>query len=344
MRGAFDATPAQVEAMMAVWASRDGSLEDLTLDAFASLQQRDDLAVLRVPEFIPRDSQLDCSVAGGYRWDPPTLIVTESMSRRRQQFTLLHELGHHIQRTDIDLGTRIVEHREPEAFEDDCCDAFAAQILLPDDLVNAHISGRGPTVGTATELFESSNASRAAICVRLANRLQSPGTVVVLDKTGIVTFAAARGGLYPPARGSDQTGNPLVRSALDTEQAGRTAVRDDAQVWYRDGHSSERLYGQAAWAGDRLFLVMVAYSAPWLSMSPPRDGTAQHTKDRWEQCEHCQRSFVIGFTCRSCGQPRCPAGHCGCTTKAEKTCTECFIQKHASQFAPGSTVCLECAS
>lgn len=344
MRGTFDATPAQVEAMMTVWDSRGGSLEDLTLDAFAALQQREDLTVLRVPEFVPPDSQLDCSVAGGYRWEPPTLVVTESMSRRRQQFTLLHELGHHIQKTDIDLGTRIVEHREPEAFEDACCDAFAAQVLLPDDLVNAHISGRGPTVRTATELFESSNASRAAICVRLANHLRSPGAVVVLDGAGVVSFAAARGGLYPPARGSDQTSNPLVRAALEIEDASRTILRDDAQIWYRDGHSSERLYGQAAWAGDRLFLIMVAYSAPWLAMSPPRDGTAEHTKDRWEQCEHCQQSFVIGFICRSCRQPRCPSGHCGCTAKTEKTCTECFLQKHNNQFAPGSKVCLECAS
>lgn len=330
--------------MLTAWEALGGSLEDLTLDAFTVLEQRSDLTVLRVPEFVPADSQLGCSVAGGYRWEPPTLVVTESMSRRRQQFTLLHELGHHIQKTNISLGTRVVEHREPEAFEDACCDAFAAQILLPDDLVNSHISDQGPTVDTALELFESSNASRSAICVRLANRLQSPGAVGVIDKDGTVTFAAARGGLYPPARGSNQTANPLVRAALDAKGERRTFTRDDAQIWYRDGHTSERLYGQAAWAGDLLFLLMVEYSAPWLSMSPPRDGTAQYTTDRWDQCEHCSRSFVIGFICRKCRQPRCPSEHCGCTAKSQKTCLECFLQKHSNQFAPDSNTCLECAS
>ncbi|MGO4299355.1 ImmA/IrrE family metallo-endopeptidase [Leifsonia sp. RAF41] len=344
MRNTFDDAPTQVLAMMRVWESRAGSTEDLTLDAFSALEQRTDLEVLRVPEYVPQDSQLNCSVAGGYRWEPPTLVVTESMSLRRQQFTLLHELGHHIQKTDLDLGTRVVEHRLPEAFEDACCDAFAAQILLPDDLVDAHISARGPSVSTATELFASSNASRAAIAVRLANRLRSPGAVIVLDEAGMVTFGAARGGLYPPARGSDQTANPLVRVALESGSTDRTIVRDDGQIWYRDGHSSERLYGQAAWAGDRLFVIMVAYSAPWLSMSPPRDGTAEYTKDRWDYCERCKQNFVVGFTCRACGEPRCPAGHCGCTAKAEKTCTECFIQKNTNQFAPASDVCLDCAS
>ena len=55
-------------------------------------------------------------------------------------------------------------------------------------------------------------------------------------------------------------------------------------------------------------------------------------------------SFVIGFICRKCGQPRCPSGHCGCTSKTQKTCLECFLQKHSNQFAPNSNTCLECAS
>ncbi|MDO3399180.1 ImmA/IrrE family metallo-endopeptidase [Mycolicibacterium neoaurum] len=283
-------------------------------------------------------------MAGGYRWNPPTLLVTDSMSHRRQQFTLLHELGHHIQKTDIALGTRIVEHREPEAFEDACCDAFAAGLLLPDDLVSPHLADRGPTVRTATELFDTSNASRAAICVRLAALLPSAGVAVVLDDAGIVTFAAARGGLYPPARGSDQTRNPLVAAALQTQRDGRIVTRDDGQIWYRTGHSSDRLYGQAAWAGDRLFVLMVAYSAPWLSFSPPLPGTAEDSTARVEECEHCEQSFAVESVCPTCSEPRCPAGHCECTTKTYKACRRCFLQRHRSQFAPASDICRECTS
>lgn len=300
--------------------------------------------MLSVPEFVPHDSQLGCSVAGGYRWDPPTLIVTQSMSWRRQQFTLLHELGHHIQKTDIALGTAIVEHREPEAFEDASCDAFAARMLLPDDLVEAHIHGLGPTVSTATGLFAASNASRAAICVRLVGRLRSAGVVAVLDGDGIVTFAAACGGLFPPARGSDQCANPLVQAAMRADRDGRAVTRDDAQIWYRGGHTSDLLYGEAAWAGDRLFLMMVSYGAPWLTFSPPRNSTADEAPDPWEECEHCHQEFVAEGVCGRCEQPRCPSGHCGCTARAEKTCAECFQRKHPSQFDTGSTVCRDCAS
>ena len=340
----FDAVPTQVDAMVRVWEARGGSQDDLTRDAFAALESRDDLTVLRVPEFVPHDSQLGCSVAGGYRWDPPTLIVTQSMSWRRQQFTLLHELGHHIQKTDIALGTAIVEHREPEAFEDASCDAFAARMLLPDDLVEAHIHGSGPTVSTATGLFAASNASRAAICVRLVGRLRSAGVVAVLDGAGIVTFAGACGGLFPPARGSDQSANPLVQAAMRADRDGRVVTRDDAQIWYRDGHTSDLLYGQAAWVGDRLFLTMVSYGAPWLTFSPPRDSTADLAPDAWDECEHCHQEFVAEGVCWRCEHPRCPSGHCGCTANTEQTCTECFLCKHPSQFDTGSTVCRDCAS
>ncbi len=339
----FGAVDSHVDAMVRVWETRGGSCGDLTRDAFAALADRDDVTVLRVPEFVPQDSRLGCSVAGGYRWDPPTLIVTESMSWRRQQFTLLHELGHHIQKTDLALGTAIVDHREAEAFEDACCDAFAARILLPDALVAAHMTDRGPTATTATELFRASNASRAAICVRLAGLLQSQGVVVVLDTAGVVTFAAAQGDLVPPARGSDQSANPLFGAAQRTERA-RTVTRDDAQIWYRGGHSSNRLYGQAAWAGDRLFLVLVAYGAPWRSFSPPRDGTSEQVHDAWDdgECEHCQQPFVAAVVCSRCDLPRCPSGHCGCTADAERRCTTCFLYKHPNLFAPNAHECLEC--
>ena len=91
----------QANAMRAAWAAGGGAISDLTLDAFASLEHRSELSILRVPDLVPQDSALGCSVAGGYRETPPTLIVAKSMSRRRQHFTLLHELGHHLQRTHL---------------------------------------------------------------------------------------------------------------------------------------------------------------------------------------------------------------------------------------------------
>ncbi|MDT3315655.1 ImmA/IrrE family metallo-endopeptidase [Microbacterium sp. KSW4-11] len=307
---------AQVAAMIAVWCSRDGDIEALTLDAFGALDQREDVTVTSVPEFVPAEAQLECSVAGGYRDSPPTLVVTQSMSVRRQHFTLLHELGHHLQRTDLTLGETVLMHPEPDSFEEAACDAFAARVLLPDDMVASALGGDGPSARSAVELFALSNASRAAISVRLAGLLTSAGVVAVLDETGTITFAASRGGLFPPRRTSDQSANPLVRTMLERRDEGEIVTRSDAHIRYSNGGTSNTLYGQAAWAGDRMIMLMVEEAAPWLSYSPPRDGTATFGKVQVEE-------------------PVEPKA---------RLCERCWLVKHPAQFDIGAEMCRECAA
>jgi len=298
--------------MRTVWEDRGGSLEELTLDAFRALGGREDLSVLRVPEFVPADSQLGCSVAGGYRPTPPTLVVTESMSLRRQQFTLLHELGHHLQRTDLDLGSAVVSHRDPEGFEEACCEEFAAQVLIPGDLLEDRLRWEGVTARNAVELFKETNASRAAICFRLAGALKSSGVVAVLDQDANVTFAAPHGAIFPPARGSNQYANPLVRAAIEESNPTRVVARDNAIIWYRTGNASDQLYGQAAWAGDRLFVVMVESNASWKSVSLARGRTVERLPDLVQQCGRCGARYEVTSICRVCRRPYCPSGHCEC--------------------------------
>lgn len=317
----FEGAAAQAEAMRAAWVSDGGSITDLTLDAFETLELIPGMSVLRVPDVVPNDSALGCSVAGGYRELPPTLIVTMSMSKRRQHFTLLHELGHHLQRTHIDLGRAVLRHKDRLGFEDAACDAFAASVLLPDDMVDdACVAYGGVTAQTAVDLFEASNASRAAIAVRIAGRLKGAGAVAVLNESGVVTFAAARGSIFPPARGSDQSSNPLIRAALAGSGAGNLWTRDDAQILYSTGHSSNQLYGQAAWVGDRLIAIMVDEAAPWRTFSPPRDFTAVRTPVSWDGPGLFDREQLT-----------------------EKRCDSCFLVKHVSQFSADSTACKECA-
>lgn len=311
-----DGVAAQVTAMIAVWLSREGDIEALTLDAFDALTRRADVAVLRVPEFVPADAQSDCSVAGGYRESPPTLVVTQSMSMRRQHFTLLHELGHHLQRTDLALGEAVLAHPEPDLFEEAACDAFAARILLPDDMVASVLGPEGPSARSAVELFALSNASRAAISVRLAGMLVSAGVVAVVDEAGTVTFAATRGRLFPPRRTSDQTTNPLVRSMLERRDDAGVVTRNDAYIRYSNGGTSNTLYGQAAWVGDRMIMLMVEEAAPWLTYSPPRDGTATFGRVQGEERAEPQT----------------------------RLCEGCWLMKHPSQFDVDADVCRECAA
>lgn len=224
-----------------VEALHSGALGRLRENALAELATWPDVQVSRVPDTDVGDG---CSVAGSYRSDttPPTLCIAWSASPGRRQFTALHELGHHIQQNDVALATAFVTSFDPQGFEEGACNLFAGRTLLPDDLVDRHIGSRGPSASEVADLFADSEASRAACCVRAAERLCGPGAVVLLDHTGVVSFAQPAGGFIPPARGSDQSTTPLVAVAL--RRGGR--ARAETVVRYRSGSTSDTLYGDCA--------------------------------------------------------------------------------------------------
>jgi hypothetical protein len=270
-----------------------------------------------------------CSVAGAYYGteQPPLLTVADAASRGRRAFTALHELGHHLQQSDLDLADTVDLHSDSsEIFEDTACDAFAADILLPDELVARHLPGGTPTADHIVALHASSVASRAAVCVRAAQHLTAPGHVLLLDGEGIVQFAASH--LMPrPARGSNQSHAPVIGQAL-TDLTGRGRARGRARLRYRDGIEGDELYVQAAPIDGYLVVVAVADHAPWehgftlpLAQTGPRA--------IWRICEHfeCGREFrTFDAACARCGVPACTeCRRCRCAPAVkEKPCPGCF--------------------
>lgn len=309
-------------------------------DALAELDGWPEVQVRRVPDesFATR-----CSVAGGYVYSttPPTLTVTESLSSRRRQFTALHELGHHLQKSDSRLALAVRRQKgERERFEDACCDMFASLVLIPDADLPPRPAGRSPTAADVVALFERTQASRAACCVRIADQLGTHGVVAVLDATGAVSFAAGHGEVFPPARGSSQAHTPLVSTALCT---GRDARVDDTYLQYRDGTMSGLLYGDAAWAGNYLIAVTVLDRASWKPFAPPRSASRSFPPRTWT-CEICGEEFTPDGTCGRCRAPRCGSGHCACTSAGERQCPNCFQVLAPSCFpSQTSDLCRDCA-
>lgn len=339
----WEEAPHQAEAMLAlVERTRPGALIALREDPLAALTEWSAVQVKHVPESTAGDR---CSVAGGYQhWTtPPTLLVEMSSSRRRQGFTALHELGHHLQKTDDGLGQLLFQRNDSEAFEDAACDAFASRVLLPDSWVAERIGSRGPGADDVVRLFLDSRASREACCVRAAEHLRGAGAVVLLDRRGVVQFAAPRG-IVPPARGSDQSSSPLVEAAL---RSPGTTTRHDTHYTWRDGRRSDQFYGQAAWCDDHLIVVLASDNVPWLSFAPPRPDTSTSKWSPEDTCETCDEPLLVfEERCPQCQEPRCGDGHCGCTTKRlarDRMCGECFLLKPPSSFNGTSAICRDCA-
>lgn len=323
-----------------------GIRHQLAEDPFAVLESRNDLAIRLVPEAQTRPTagSPGCSVAGVYVDDevPPVLAVAEAASAGRRAFTLLHEYGHHLQRTETALMRLLLD--QPDGglvLEDAACDAFAADVLLPADLVDRFIGGRGPTGPQIVDLWHASTASRAAVCVRAAQRLTSPGHVVLLDAEGAVSFAASQG-LPPLVRGGRQETAATVREAYS--RAGRATGR--TRLCYRDGILGEELHAQVVPMDGFLLLVAVTDSAPWetFSLSSRRPGPLATVRI----CEHpdCGHEFRSFDTpCSRCAQPTCPeCGRCRCAPRvSERTCMGCFRKLPVRVFTESPTRCDECA-
>lgn len=320
--------------------TRLGAIDRLRTDALAELETWPDVQLRRVPDTV---SETRCSVAGGYvhSTDPPTLTVTESLSRRRRQFTALHELGHHLQKTISRLALAVRQQPgDLEKFEDAACDMFASLVLIPDETLQLPLDGRSPSAADVVGLFERTQASRAACCVRVAAQLGTHGVVAVTDADGVVSFAAAHGEVFPPARGESQADTPLVQAAL---RHGMNVQVDDTYVRYRTGSTSDRLYGDAAWSDDYLVTVAVLDRPSWKAFAPPRAESSRFVS-RQAVCEVCDEQFTPTETCLKCGDPRCPSGHCGCTSSAERQCERCFLTLHPNRFpSPTARLCKDCA-
>ncbi|MEV3938628.1 ImmA/IrrE family metallo-endopeptidase [Glycomyces sp. NPDC049804] len=288
--------------------------------------------------------QSACNVAGMYldELQPPLLVIAAAASVGRRAFTVLHEFGHHLQRTDDDLGDRLEEQSDQGVMlEEAACDLFAARILLPDDRVTAHLEAPGPTAPAVVDLWKSSvSASRAAVCVRAAQALPAPGHVVLLESDGRVSFSSSKG-LPPLRRASDQSRVPIIRDAL--RRSGR--ARGRARIRYRDGIEGEELYAQIAPMDGYLLLVAVTDSAPWESFSLPSRQSATRGIAWVCSTPGCDAEFVsYERPCEHCGQPSCPqCGRCGCRPKtAERRCSSCNLLLPLRMFHGDNNECADC--
>lgn len=335
---------AQVDAMLAElelrWPGGVDALRQRTVDTLAAWTE---VVVRPVPE---SDADADCSVAGAYvaGESPPVIAVAQSLSPGRRAFTALHELGHHLQRTTDGLADTLLEQPDDgRALEEAACNSFAATIAIPGQLMHRHIDEAGPTAHAIVALWQDPaiSASRAAVCARAAERLRSPGHVLLLDSDGTVTFGSTYG-LPPLRRGSDQSRIAVVRDTLaDPSRAhsGRTAIV------YRDGIVGQELYAQAKNMGGHVVLVAVTEHAPWLKDVFELPTADTGPKAQWWTCTNCDHGFyAFGKRCSSCGAPKCEhCGQCDCRAVTERLCRGCFMKLPLRAFDGASDRCRDCA-
>jgi hypothetical protein len=286
----------------------------------------------------------DCSVAGAYLdGQVPKIIGVAKAAPARMRFTALHELGHHIQRSDDDLMQSLLDRPDQGRIaEEAACDLFAARILLPQSDVDRALGQSTPMAVSVRDLWQSHRASRDATAVAAVQKLSTDGHVLVVSGAGKVEFATSRG-LPRIGRNSDQSGTGFVRTIMSTNHE---RVQGTTRFAYRDSISGERLYFEAAHDGaDYWFVVAAVSSVPWETLALPMLDERTVLGYWWtcELCEHNWESFAPKH--QPCGTPVCEScDRCSCRKNALKIrkCDECFLERSINEFIGDSRICIEC--
>lgn len=272
----------------------------------------------------------------------PRLVVSTHQSRTRQQFTALHELGHHILRTTEAFADELVTRDDfGAALEERACDVFAAQVLIPNHLATKLLGIGVPTAGAVVAAWANLSAvSMHAVMVRAIENFPCEGYILLLDEDGVVLVCVVRDA-PPVAVGSDQSGTAIWQ-ALEGRDVATTA---DLRFRFHGNTHGDAFYAQAKRLPDGAALIVAARErVPW-QLSVRRQ--EYHADRRWWTCERCSEEFEIERPrCQICSVPLCPScGHCGCGAALEEfTCVECFIRRPPSERSSTPEVCVECAA
>ncbi len=284
----------------------------------------------------------ECSVDGFYdaNLSPPRrfIFVVPSVSEARRRFTILHELGHHLLQTSaahfLDaIDAAAVGGQTPMSIEESVCHRFAARILVPDGTLDEVVDLPLRPAGVVSA-HNVANASWEAVAIRVSERLQSAGAIVLLREERTVSFCASARlspAWWPRGSATDPKG-ALIR-AFDRDQRARKDT-------YRYGLSFAReLYCDTLRVHDHLAIGVMS--------DRPSDGSFDILVDpepswrrRMEFCEWCEGERTVGWCDRCRGRLCRDCGRCGCKSPVRNpVCPKCFLE---NPIPEGESVCVDC--
>lgn len=275
-----------------------------------------------------------CGLDATYDPEPPTIRYRPS-ANRRDNFTLLHEIAHHLLAFDEDWCFDIVPGLGSEAArraEELFANAFAADILIDGDNARSAF-GSGVTSKSAVQLYESTNASASAC---LSRCLREPGDrlVMLCDLDGGVWFAASNGEPFSPGR---RTPQPAVAVAIERAHAAADTsfkLVGGEGVHYPSGKSYTAVAFDVTVKGGFAFVIVT----PTINSG--------HDVGTYEVgCADCFESFTRSDLtyCPGCRDHRCPhCRACGCRAAKQATCEGCYIVLPRAIAVSGRRLCEDC--
>jgi hypothetical protein len=278
-----------------------------------------------------------CGGGGYYRPSPPTIHLHPATSRR-DNFTLLHELAHHLQQSHDQWGFTLIDMTDPvrRKIEEAVCDQFAAQVLMPVGDGDRHDASLHPA-DVMAGLFARSEASRSAILQRVREMLpaESRWLLAIADLDGVViTSATTYDDPQPPKDFTQEGFRRVAAEAMDS------AVRREFHegIEYRAGSVLDDMRVEAALDHEERYVFLALRS-----MTANGSGTWTFPAQECSNpvCEETFQAKQSSGRCETCQDFKCPRCHrCGCTApERPTTCTSCFMAYTPAEMASGNHEC-----
>ncbi|MGO4679118.1 ImmA/IrrE family metallo-endopeptidase [Microbacterium sp. 2MCAF23] len=272
------------------------------------------------------------------------LFYAPTPHSNRHNFTIAHEVGHHLVNSDDDVANWIYDQDDHEAILETVCDRVAQSLLLPPASVKQFLDGRVPRARDVLDLYEGSSASRPVCAIAIAQHLPHFGAVVLIERqTMTVTSASIHADpehgwpfIYPWPGQQVPAGHQL-RNVGDGVDVVRRAS------WPGRFGSAEEFYLNAVGAPNGIVAVFSGEDL-WGVPELPRLVDREWDSRPLLSGTCCGESFQRrGYPCPACKKPYCPrCGKCPHerSDSLDVVCTACFCLTPRSRIVDG--VCSDC--
>ncbi|PRZ34783.1 hypothetical protein CLV47_12315 [Antricoccus suffuscus] len=276
---------------------------------------------------VERERLPAASCGGGYYDGDLGIIYIHPAGNRRDNFTILHELAHHMQQTHPEWGYVLLDLSKDarRKMEENVCNAIAARILLTDlqpaDETNVDVS----PAAVMADLHERSAASPSAVLQHIATIMEhrSKWILAVSGLDGTVMHSRATyGENYPPARGRAQPG---FAALAEEARTGLVRRRFTEGVHYDKNLRLQDMYAHAALdsTGRCVFIALTPvarFGYGKLEAATYLCGNPGCERDEYA----LDREPIL---CDVCGEPKCPScRQCECPNQRRSdVCGKCSL-------------------
>jgi Predicted Zn peptidase len=284
----------------------------------------------------------DGGLHGAYDGATRTIRYNESNSSERDAFTVLHEFGHHLQRSTIEWAFPVLAKLDEfnrRLLEESVCDELASRILIDDDL----LASAGTTIdsGYLARVYKRSGASRRATVVRVHGASDEKMLFAIVDANGVVSFSTSTADDLPmlPAGSVQPDFARLFAEAAPTASTATGTSRDGLR--YSTGNSRADL--NLSLTVDRSGLYAFVTATPTYEFGQQM----WQAEERVCSSEACGEVFIWTAetdVCLKCGEPKCPecGRGCGCEAERVDTCQKCWSELSLADIQAGRFIHEDC--